>query len=382
MLPLDQLIKPLTEDEVFDKFVEIAEELKLPAKTWRKGSPLRVILRVCARVYAGFTVIMAAFIASGFLDTAQGEWLTKLAKYVYGVDRRVATFARETIRFTNAGGGLYDDNPPGTVTVINPATQKAYRNVAAFTLNPLSSVDVVFEAVEVGSASSAAPNTLTELETTMNLVTVTNPRAFIGLDAENDDDLKQACKDKLATLANRGGPRGAYRYAIRVATSGDGSPVNINRSSVSNSSSKGEVYVYVASPTGAPLEDEVALVAASVEKYARPDGVRAYVNPVTEVPVTRTLTAWVKNRPGVVASDVKATIEAAIVLEGARYPIGGIAKAPSTQGKLYADWLAGVVKQAWPDVYDVDGTGADVNLAPGEVAVLDVTVNVRLQEAA
>lgn len=381
MLPIDVLLRPMTEEECFERLLEILATLGLPVHVWRKGGALRVIVRACARLYAAFSVLLAAFIASGFLETATGDWLTKLALNVYGVTRRTATHAREKIELKNLSGNLYEDQIVGSVIVYNPITKKAYQNAEQFTLNPFSTIEVTFEAVEEGSASSAAPNTIVEMETHLDGVEVRNPKAFIGLDAESDDDLRQACKDKLGSLSVRG-PRTAYAWAIREAKHEDGTPVNINRSRISTSSSKGQVFVWLASPTGAPLEADVDAVDESIETLARPDAVTVFTDACTEVPVVKNLVVWVRRRSGVVANDVKSTIETAIVREGASYPIGGIAKAPATQGYLYSDWIAGVAKQAWPDVFDVDGTGADVALSPGQVATLQVSVDVRLQDAA
>src|SRR5205085_11030974 len=102
------------------------------------------------------------------------------------------------------------------------------------------------------------------------------------------------------------------------------------------------------------------------------------VNAATGVPVTRTLTVWCKRVDGVSASDVKALVEAKLAAEIQEYPVGGIAKPPSIQGYLYADFLAGVAKSAHSSIFDIDGTGSDVALAVGEVATLAVTVNVRI----
>lgn len=381
MLPITTLLTAMTEEEVFERFLAILRTLGLPVDSWRKGAAIRVIIRACARLYAAFTVLVAAFIASGFLETATGDWLTRLSKNVYGIDRRTATFAREKMRLTNAGSGVYDDNLVGSVTVFNPVTKKAYRNAETFSLAAFETKDVVFEAVEAGSASTSAVGAISELETAFTGVTVTNPKAFIGVDAEKDEDLRQSCKDSLGVRSVRG-PRTAYAFAIRQATLETGAPANVTRSQISRYSSTGTVKIWVASPTGAALPDDVTAVATSVEKLARPDTVTVVVASVTEVTVARTLDVWIRRRDGVNATDVKSTIETAFVREGSLYPVGGIAKQPSIQGKLYADWLAGVAKQAWPDTFDVDGTGADVNISEGQVAQLAITVNVRMQEAA
>jgi phage-related baseplate assembly protein len=379
MLPIDALIEPVTEEQANDTMLDILETLSIPARAWRKGSAARVIVRICARLYAAFTVIISAFVRSGFLETAAGGWLTALAKYVYGVDRRVATFARGDVQLTNTGGGLFDQ-AARSVTVLSPTTKKAYRNVSAFVLNPGQVLAVEVEAIEQGSASSAAPGTIDDFETNLAKVEVTNLLPFIALDEESDPELKQACRDKLGSLSVRG-PRGAYAWAVREATRDDGGPVNINRVRVSSSSSTGKVTTTVAAPDGAPLDEDLVAVRASVEERARPDGVTAIVAPATEVVVTRALTIYAKRADGVDANAIRALVETAFVRDGATYPVGGLPKPPLTQGKVWADWIVGTAKGAHETIYEVDGDGDDVDLSATEVAVFAITApTVRIVE--
>lgn len=380
-LTIDQLVTPVTEDQALETFLSELETLGLAARSWRKGGVARSILRVVAKTYSGFTQLMAAAIKSGFLETAEGDWLTLLAKYVYGVDRAEATFATGSITLVNAGGGIYSFNAQ-EVRFLRTVSGKtyAYVNVAAFTLNAGETKTISIQAVEVGSASSAAPGEINALETVLPLVTVSNADSVVGSDAETDAELREACKNKLGALSLRG-PRGAYAYAVREATRPDGSAVDINRLSVSPSSSTGVVTVYLASPSGTPSVADIGYVATSIENIARPDSVTANTVAATAVPFTRTLTVWAKRTDGVSADDIKTLVNAAIVTEVAAYPIGGIPKPPSTQGYLYADFIAGVAKGAHPSIFDVDGTGADLALNPGEVATLSgLTITVSLVE--
>lgn len=376
---LDDMMTPLTEDQVFETFLSVCRELELPVDSWAKGGALRVILRVVARVYAGFTAIMAAFIKSGFLDTAEKEWLTRLAKYVYGVTRREATFARETITLTNDGGFLFEQ-AAGTVTVVNPTTKKAYVNVEAFVLDPLGTADVTFEALEIGSASSAAVNTITELETNLADVRVTNPRPFIAIDAETDPEVRQACRDKLGALSVRG-PRGAYAYAIREARRDDGNPVNVNRRRLSTSSSTGKVFVWAASPSGAPVAEDITAIESSVEQRARPDGVRVYVAGASEVPLSKVLTVYATRTDGVSARDIKALVESTFVREGATFPIGGMRKPGHLHGYVFADWISARAIGSHPSIFDVDGAGDDEQLEQDQVPVMAITANVILVDS-
>lgn len=378
MLSIDDLTKAPSEEAVLETFLLNLETLGVPARSWRVGGVSRTILRVVARTYAGFAALIALAIKAMFLETSSGAWLTLLAYYVYGVSRVEATFATGQVQLTNGGGGIYTLNP-GELRVLWTATGKAYTNTSTFTLNPGDVLLVDVQAVEQGSASSAPVGAVTSFETVLLGVTVTNPAAIVGLDEETDDTLRAACKAKLAALSVRG-PRGAYAYAVRVAVRGDGTPVNVNRLQVSASSSTGVVTVYVAAPSGAPDPTDLDYIETSIEDVARPDSVTVNVLAATMVPVTRTLTVWARRVDGVSAADIQGMVETSLVNAIASYPIGGIPKPPSTQGYLYADFLAGTAKGAHVAIFDVDGGGADVALDPGEVATLTATVDVRLVE--
>ncbi|XYH94941.1 hypothetical protein ACMHYB_45090 [Sorangium sp. So ce1128] len=92
-IPVDELVSAQSADEVFDLLLSMLEQMQVPARSWRKASALRTILRASAIVAGNWTSLCAAIAKFGFLDKADGPWLTLLASYVYGVDRKAATFA-------------------------------------------------------------------------------------------------------------------------------------------------------------------------------------------------------------------------------------------------------------------------------------------------
>lgn len=192
----------------------------------------------------------------------------------------------------------------------------------------------------------------------------------------------QRCRDKLAALSLLG-PRGAYAYAVRIAKRTDGSPVAVNRLSVSPSSSTGRVTVYVASPSGPPPAGDLDAIRAAIEAIARPDSVRAEVFAATAVAFKSALTVWAKRTDGVSADDLQTFVEHSLESFVATYPIGGIGKPPlSTKGYLYAEGIAGTAKSAHASIYAIDGANADLPLNVGEVATLAASVDVRIVEAA
>ena len=376
-LSIEDLISPPSADQTLETFLSELETLGIPVRSWRTGGVARTILRVVANTYAGYAALMAEAIRAGFLETARGDWLTILARNTFNVERRAATFATGEVQLVNTGGGIFSYGAD-EVRFLRPSDGKAYTNTEAFTLNPADTLLVPVRAVEAGSDSSAPPDTITALETVLLLVAVTNPEAVVGSDAESDAELRQRCKDRLGAISVRG-PRSAYSYAVSSALRDDGSPVDINRSSISPSSSTGVVTVYCASPSGTPLEADLDIVRQSIEDIARPDSVTANVLAVTEVPVDRTFTVWVRRTAGLSVDDIENYVNDALIRRVSEYPIGGIPKPPSSQGYLYADWLAGVIEGAHDTIYDVDAdVETDVALDPGEVATLSTTLDVRI----
>lgn len=381
-LPLDTLIKPVTEEEALEKALDILETIGLPSRSWRKGNVARSILRPLCRTFADFTTLMAAAIRGGFLDLAQGAWLTALAYYVFGVTRITAGFAQGYATFHNSSGLTYDSGNagPGQVRIKNPATNKVYENTETLNVAGGGTATIAIRAVEVGSASSSASNTITAFETVLFGLSVTNPKAIIGSDDETDEELRQHCRNKLGALSLRG-PRGAYEYAVREAKRDDGTPVDINRLSVSPASSKGIVTVHVASPGGAPDGDDLDAIRTSIERFARPDSVTAVVQAATEVAFTRSITIWAQRTDGVDAAQIEAAANAALVALIRNWRIGGRSKPPTQlQGYLYADAVAAAIKSSHSAIYDVDGVGSDMALAPGQVAVLATALTTRIVE--
>ena len=376
MIRIADLIVPVTAAQQEETFLKTLEGVGLNPRAWRKGGSLRTILYIVAVALAGLSNLIAAFAGSGFLDTSTGGWLTLLAYSVYGVTRIPATFATGSVTLTNSGGGNYPV-AANAFTCSNPATGATYTNVSSFVLSPGATLVVPVIASAIGSASSSSPGTVTKIVSAMILVSCTNPAAIVGVDAELDAVLAQRCRDKLGTLSGLG-PRGAYGYAVRSATRPDGSIVNINRLAISPSSSTGVVTIYVASPTGAPLSSDISSVQASIETYARPDSVTANVFAANPLPIAKTLTVWAVAQVGVSATDLAGFVNNALIALTSSYPIGGIAKAPATQGYLFATRLEGAVVGAHPSIFAVDGVGGDTLMNPGDVAPLTATLTIRI----
>ncbi len=393
MLTVDDLFTPPTEDEIFNTFLATLESTGVPANSWRKGGVARTILRIVAVLYAGFASIISIIAKAGYLDTATGGWLTLLSKFVYGVDRIIATFATGIVTVHNGGGGVYAFEI-GEFKCKNNASGKVYTNAERFPLvgnfNPGDTLDVPVVALDLGTDSNAAPGTIDTLVSNITDGTVTNVAAIVGQDEESDVDLRQRDRDSLGALSPFG-PRGAYRFAIRSAKLPSGVVVNVNRVYLQPFSSTGRELAYVASPAGSVSAPELTAITASVEDLARPDTDTFELHSAAQVNYTATLTVYAKKTKGIDAPTIEAAVNRRLLDFIELYPIGGRVKPATTQGYLFAQSLAEAADRVTNDtteadeavldtIWLVENSGSDLPLSIGEVAALATTLDVRITE--
>jgi hypothetical protein len=375
-MTFDQLLTSQTPDVAKANLVAAIQARGVDPTTWRKGGVYDTVLSATAYLFSGLSVLVVAAVGSAFLDKASGDWLTLLALKVFNVVRPTATFATGSMTYHNAGGGVYSFQP-GTVLTTNPSTGLTYYNVQSLFLNPGQTVTKGVQCTTLGTIGNAQANTVTVLQTSMPGVTVTNPTPILGRDDMIDDDLRALCSSKMSTLSN-GGPRKAYEFAVLTALRFGGSPVDINRLTVTPYSSIGVVAIYVAAPSGPPISGDVTACQQNVDLLARPDAVIATVYPAVANNVTATLTVWALAQAGLLASDVSTAVTTAVQASISVYPIAGRKKPPVSQGYLYADTIEAIAQASHPSIYAVDGFGPDVPLAVNEVAVLTLNVIVNM----
>lgn len=377
-LSLEDLIKPVTSDEYMSTLEGILAGLGTDPSKYRKGGALRVLMRAQSMTFAGLTEIMVSVVRSGFLDLAEGGWLTLLARYVFGVSRRAAQPASGKIKLTNTGGGTFapGDYPIGSVRFVSSRTQKKYFNAEPLSLGPLATALLGVVAVEVGEASNALVGDIDSSETSLVGVVVTNEEVIVGLEEESDEELRAACRAKLASISGLG-PRGAYQWAVRQATRLDGSPTAINRVHVPEGTWNAVVSVILASAAGAPIAGDLTAATTSIEAIARPSGIKVEVAAAVEVPFDREITIWVQRTTGLSLEAIRTQALQAIPTGLRTYPIGGIRKPDEKRGALYSDWVKGRCK-VHPAVFDVDlSDDSDLLLDANAVATWAGFVQVR-----
>lgn len=267
-LSLQQLLKPTTQEEAFDLLLRLATDLGFPVTSWHSGGVGRTLLRVFARPYSDITKLIAGIAGGGYLDLANGAWLTLLARSVYRVERTQATFCEGKISLTcTANAGPYSFNA-GDLWFVSQ-NGKRYVNTTAGTLQPGESFLIDVRAESPGSSYAVGAGTINEMVTPLAGVTCTNPdlgggsswMTQAGTDEESDGSLRERCRLKWATLAAHA-TVGAYKYWAHEASD------QVVRVAIddANPDGPGSLRIYLAGSTGGVLP----VVVDEVDDYIQP----------------------------------------------------------------------------------------------------------------
>lgn len=347
MLALDDLVSPVTRQEMETSIYSALSAVGLTTTTWKPGAWARTVITGASICLAAFSELNAKSARAGFLELAEQAWLTLKAHYDYNVDRDEATFAAGTVTLVNSSGGIYNLDPDDLI-LLNTTTGKTYRNTAAISLGALTTLeDVPVEAEEAGSASSAAAGAIDDFVTPLNGVTVTNPVALVGTDEQEDPALRTECGEKLGSLSPFG-PWDAYTYAAKNATrTSNGSNVGVTRVR-SKPDGFGNITTYVATATGAVTGDvddpdtDLGAVNEAIQRAAAPLAVTANVESATPVTLDVTYQLWLYTSAGLTAAQVAAAVETSLQSFMASAPIGGDVLG-SDPGKVFQSAIAAAI---------------------------------------
>jgi len=381
MPTLASLLVSETKAQIYARGLAVADALGLNTTSWIVGDPTRSLYHFLADALSRLETMVAGFVGSGFLDYAEGDWLTLLAEQFYGVTRVEATYASTTVTLTNAGGAVFVLEV-GDVVLKSTSSGKTYTVTAlpsGDTLAAGGTLDVEVTADEAGSDSSALATEINALVTTMLGVTCSNATAAVGLDEEEDEPLRDRCRAKLGTLSPNG-PSDAYNYVVK---SSDLTGVtDITRARTVGDSATGDVTVYIAAADGAAALASVSAAQTAVEAWAAPIGVTPTVVNATEVTIPVTYQVWLYTSVGEETTTIEAAIATALEEMFAARPIGG--DVISGTGKLYQSLIVSTIKGVYPAHtfrVSVSAPAGDTTLAISEVAVLGtVTPTVTLIE--
>lgn len=394
-LPVDELTRELTPDEVKASLYRIQEALGLSTTSWVAGSVVRVINTAVSYLGAGFSRLVVTLNQSAFLDTAREGWLSRRVVDTYGeeVARLEAIYARGELTIDNAGGGIYEFEP-GELIVQNGITEATYANVATVNVGALQTgVTAIFEATELGAASSAAATHINTVVTAAPGLSVSNVAAFLGRDAETDSAYLVRARESSGRLSPNG-PSDAYRFVAKSSTRNGkialfdptGEVIDVNRVWVSTGVNP--VIVRVASSQGAVAGDkdtpgtDVAHIQTSLDTYVTPNAVEseAYSAAAQAVPVTATI--YVRKEIGESAASIQAAIETKLTAFFATSPIGGWVLPGDPDGYVFKNMILGVIEsleidgianaESYVIKADVAAPAADVGVAETDVPIAGV----------
>jgi phage-related baseplate assembly protein len=327
VLSLDDLTTPLTPDDVKRSIYSVLANTGVTTTIWKPGGVVRTIIAGVAIVIASMSVLLSNLAKSGFLSSAAGDWLAQIAKNVFNVVPTQPTFATSIITVDNTGGGIFDQDP-GDIQFINPTTKKTYFNTETVHIGSLETgVQIAVQAFEAGSASNSFPGEISQLQTALLGVSISNSTSAVGVDAESDPSIRQRCLDKLGSLSPNG-PSDAYAYIARSATRPDGTPFGVTRVRVTNDG-YGNVFVYLATASGGvpgtvgDLSTDLGLIDEQLQRMAAPLAVTLHTYTATPVAIPVTYELWLYNASGFTVDQIQEAIAVNLTEFIASQPIGG-----------------------------------------------------------
>ena len=374
MIPFAILQTPPTADSVRAFVISGLVSLGIPANLWNPRGVAYGGVTAVSSVFAAVVAQLVGGIASApFITIAVPPYNAVTAQYVYGVIPNPATYATGFVTLTNPAQAQQWNKAAGTVVVGNSQTGMTYLVTVPFTLAPGATVTgLAVQATSIGSVGTAVPGpgagSIDTVITPMIGVTVTNPAAVAGQDADSVQTVIAKCLNSIAARSYKG-PPGAYQYAVATTKNSSGQPVNINRWQILTNTSTGQIIAYLASPTGVPVAGDIVATQTQLVAVAQPMGITVTAQACTVVPVSSSPTAiavWMTSAGTATAASIATALVAAL----ADWPIGG--RTAGAGGFLFGAWLKSRVMAVDPAIYDVIGF-ADVPLSAGQIAQLTST---------
>jgi uncharacterized phage protein gp47/JayE len=206
------LIAVSTTDQKLAAMLAELDSLGFSATTWQSGAVHRTLIEMFAATHAAETALLAQIFKGGYLDDAEGDWLTLLAAQFFRVTRTEATSTVYTVTLYETAGSP-QSIVAGAVWV-GTSSGLRYVNTTGGTLLAGGSLDIQVRAEGPGAAYNVGTGAINIMHTPIAGVTCSNITGVpitSGSDAEKDAPLRQRCRDKWSSLG-AGGNATAYRY--------------------------------------------------------------------------------------------------------------------------------------------------------------------------
>lgn len=247
--------------------------------SWSDADYKRAIQYIVADVRSGDEQLRSQVVKGGFLDDAEPPFLDLLVAGFFQILRLEEQTATIRLRLTDTSNTPRAPFANPLVAVWNPedAANALYFASASGVLVPQNGfVDVDFVAERPGAKYNVAPGSITSLVTPIPGVALTSPAipgtstiiVEAGLDAESDDSLREAARNKWSLL-RRGWSartikallRDLLPHATRVFVRDD-NPL------------PGEAWVYMATATGVVSGDDII----TATEYFRSENIKPLSN--------------------------------------------------------------------------------------------------------
>jgi phage-related baseplate assembly protein len=391
-ISIKDLVKDLTKEELLDALLAALSAAGLPVTAWQPGEPILALLDRLSELFARLwnsTIVKA--IRAGFLDFAEGEWLTLLAWVTYGVVRKTSTFAGSPLVVENRAGGVWTF-VPGDIRTKN-ADGKTFTNVtggaiAAFTgAGDFPTVTLDFVADEAGSDSNTPSGGIQAFPTPpvtapTGIYVRTNVDPLFADDEEEDEPLKRRCRLSTGPLSPAG-PKASYESIALSTKRADGTSVDVTRVRVLQPGG-GVVNVVLAGASGAATGNtstpgtDVYLVNQRVQVLCVPPGITCNVASAVEKAVAVALDLRVDRAANLSAAAAATAARDASALYFRRLPVGGHKVADGGPGYVLVSEVQAKASEAADGIIKATMAGTDVELAVNEVAVPAITTTATL----
>ena len=298
---LQQLLTPQTAYQEKASLLTALQALTtpFPVTDWQEGGVARTLVELFAQGLAVGSQAIANIAAGGFLslapgkDSSLGDWLTLLAKQLYNLDRNQATFAQHACVLTAAATSSGYSIQPGQLVEQSTGGLR-FINTTGGDLAAGTTLAVTFQAESAGSAYDVGINSITTLLTPLAGVTINNPGTGgtsitqQGTDEESDQSLIARCQARWPSLGSAPTQSVFDLWAKTAST-------DVTRTLVApDSTTPGQVDVYLAGASGAVPTGDVAIVQAYIDPRV-PLPATCVVSNTENAGIKVTATLYVKN---------------------------------------------------------------------------------------
>jgi uncharacterized phage protein gp47/JayE len=348
---LEQLLQPRSRDAILASLIAILQDKGYSPTDWIEGSVQRTLIELQSAGLADLEAMRVAIAKSGFLDTAEGDYLDLLARSAYDLERKQATFARQTFRLTAATGfGPYSIQP-GQIWAGNAAGLR-FNNRAGGTLPLGGTLDLEFRAESPGAAYNLPPGSGNVLFTPLPGVTISNIAVLeAAIDRESDIQLRERCRLRWAETGF-GSTRAAYEsWALNSTPS-------VTKVRVLDNHPRGQGTVDVVLWGEGGLGAGAVAEADAYIQQRKP--LTANVQVYSASPLNLTVTATIRLRAGFLAA-VQAAVAARLTAFQRALPIGATVYRSALIEALFVENVVDVALTA---------PASDVSLTSTQVVVL------------